>query len=560
MGSSSRAALFSLTLAACGGTLGDEPEPGPPRTAVVGDGVRQGSQDPADAIFDPTKIHDIALTIAPADWATVRDHPWAKTWVNADFAWDGEHVDGIGLRAFGAGSLIAGKPSLKLSFDRNVAHQDWRGLDELKLDNASQDPGYLNEFVTATALRRAGVPAARTGWARVTVNGAPAGFFVVLESIDDRFVKRWFGHDDGGLYSLNDHNWGQGLNPMTDPLTWFETETAFGGDGSELAAAAQVLATGTPAEVEATIDVDGFFRESVARSIMGSQDAFSADGNNFYLFDDRGKVTIIPWDFDVDLGAWYFDSAMNVDPRHPWTTSPWSYNSHSHAPYMDPVLQRALAAGHDPDALIAELLAGPMSWQALDTETAAAAALIKEAVHADVLNRGAAADQRAFDLRLYMHGRWSRLVGHEVAGCPVAAPGVLRTADLTPTGDVGWGSLTIDRTQWGPGFTVAGDHHCTGVFAHAPSVVTITVPAGYGLLRGAVGLQDWRQRCGNGVRFTISQGGVDVWTSTDRRGYDPALGFGPIELAPGPVTLTTSPLGEYSCDTAAWLDLELSPR
>ena len=55
-------------------------------------------------------------------------------------------------------------------------------------------------------------------------------------------------------------------------------------------------------------------------------------------------------------------------------------------------------------------------------------------------------------------------------------------------------------------------------------------------------------------------GGVDVWTSTDRHGYDPALGFGPLTLAPGPVTLTTSPLGEYSCDTAAWLDLELAPR
>lgn len=548
-----------LPWVACGGTVGDDPgvERGPAATTVGGE-ILPASQDPSDAVFDPTTIHDVALELAPADWASVRDHPGAKLWVRADFAWDGERVARIGVRAFGAGSLIAGKPSLKLSFDHEVRGQDWRGLDELKLDNASQDPGFLNEYLCTSAMRRAGIPAGRTGWARVTVNGAPAGFFVVLESIDDRFVQRWFGHDDGALYSMNGHHWGQGLNPMADPLTWYEPETAFGGDGHELAAAAAVVATGSPAEVEAAVDTAGFLRESVARSVMGSQDAFSADGNNFYLFDDHGRIRIVPWDFDVDLGAWYPDTVLTVEPRHPWTTSPWSRNSLTGVPYTDPVLRRALDRGADVDALTAELLAGPFAWESMDAQAAAAIALIRDAVHADVLGRGAAFDQRAFDLRLWLHGRWSTLAGREVAYCPAAPTGVLRAADLAPTGTVGWGELLIDRSHWGPGFTVAGAHHCTGVFAHAPSTVTITVPAGYGRLRGAVGLQDWRQRCGDGARFTISQSGVDLWTSPDLHNYDAAVAFGPLALAPGPATLTTSPLGEYSCDTAAWLDLELA--
>lgn len=550
--------LGALALAGCGGIV-DEPAPGP-RADPVTVGVLGASQDITDTVFDPTRIHDVALELAPADWASVRDNPGAKLWVRASFTCDGERLDDIGVRAFGAGSLIAGKPSLKLSFDRNVRGQAWRELDELKLDNASQDPGFLNELVATAAMRRAGVPAARTGWARVTVNGAPAGFFVVLESIDDRFVERWFGHDDGALYSMEGHHWGQGLNPMAEPRTWYEPETSFGGDGSELAAAAAALATGTPAEVDARIDVAGFFRESVARSIMGSQDSFSADGNNFYLFDDHGRVRIVPWDFDVDLGAWYPDTAMTVDPRHPWTTSPWSRNSLTSAPYTDPVLQHALARGADVGALTAELLAGPFAWEAMDAQAAAAAALIRDAVHADVLERDAAADQRAYDLRLWLHSRWSALAGREVAYCPAAPAGVLRAAELAPTGAVGWGELLIDRSNWGPGFTVAGAHHCTGIFAHAPSTVTLTVPAGYGRLRGAVGLQDWRQRCGNGASFAIAQNGVELWASPARGSYDPAVAFGPIDVAAGPLVLTTSPRGEYSCDTAAWLDLELAPR
>ncbi len=453
MSPSPRSALIGLllALAACGGTIGDDPGEvtGPAADNVAG-GVLPDSQDPADAVFDPGRVHDLALELAPADWALVRDNPWAKTWVKGSFTWNGERLDDIGVRAFGAGSLIAGKPSLKLSFDRHVADQEWRGLDELKLDNASQDVGFLNEHVATAAMRRAGVPASRNGWARVTVNGAPAGFFVVLESVDDRFLERWFGHDDGALYSMKQHNWGQGLNPMADPLTWFEPETSFGGDGQELAAAATVLATGTFAEVEAAVDVGGFLRESVARSVMGSLDSFSADGNNYYLFADRDRVRIIPWDFDVDLGGYYFDTAMTVDAHHPWTTSPWAYNALTRAPYTDPVLRRALEAGADVDALVAELLAGPFAWPLMDASAATGALVIRDAVHADVLGRGAAFEQRALDLRLFLHSRWSALAGREVAHCPAAAAGVRRTADLAATGTVGWGAARRSHAV-GPG-------------------------------------------------------------------------------------------------------------
>ena len=51
--------------------------------------------------------------------------------------------------------------------------------------------------------------------------------------------------------------------------------------------------------------------------------SFSADGNNFYLFVDEGQVRIVPWDCDVDLGVWYLPTALSVDPRQPWLTSPW---------------------------------------------------------------------------------------------------------------------------------------------------------------------------------------------------------------------------------------------
>lgn len=512
--------------------------------------------DPTDAVFDPTRIATLELTMGGADWAEIRDTPWTEAWHTATFRWDDEEVTEIAVRAFGQGSQIAGKSSLKLSFDRVVDGQEWHGLDELKLDNSSQDVGFLNEFLATAIMRRFGVPAARTGWARVRVNGENAGFFVVLESIDDRFVERWFGHDDGVLYGMNSGYYAQGLNPMADGLTWFEPQTSIDSDGADLVALAETVASGTDEELAAVLDLRGFGRESVARSVMGSMDAFSADGNNYYLYDDGGRWTILPWDFDVDLGGYYFSQALTVDPRAPWATSPWAVNPITGAAYTDPVLTRNLASGLDTDALVAELLAGAMDWETVDAEAKAAAELIRDDVYADVLGYGSAFDQRRADVRMFLHARLSGLTGYDVAPCaiPDGLPAdAVSLADMAPTGTVGWGELLVDRTYWGPGFSVAGEHGCTGVFAHAPSTVTVTIPDGVTRLVGKAGLQDWVQQCGDGAVFAIRQG-TTLWESDTLRNYDAAAAF-EVEVSPGALTLVTTTNADYSCDTAAWVDV-----
>jgi len=515
--------------------------------------------DPTEVLFDPQVVHTLTLTLDEADWLSVRDDPWAKEWVPADFSWQDETVSQVAIRAFGHGSLRAGKPSIKISFDRLVDGQLWRDLDELKLDNSAQDVGYLNERIATAILRRMGLPAARTGWAELVVNGEPAGFFVVLEAIDDRFVERWFGHDDGALYSTREHEYGHGLTPADDPLVYYEPQTSKGGDGSELARAMEVLESGSDEAMAETLDLEGFFGVSVTRSVMGSMDAFSADGNNFYLYDDHGLLRLIPWDFDVDLGGYYFSSALTVDPRQPWVTSPWSADSITGAPYTDPVLLRTLALGEDPERIIEELLAGPMAWERVDREVAEAAALVRDHVATDVLGNLDSFDQRAADLRLFLHARIAGLLGTEPASCPDPGEGVLQAADLVVEGTVGWGSLMIDSSNWGPGHTVAGEHACTGVFAHAPSTVRLEVPAGYGQLSGAVGLQDWNQRCGDGATFQVVQDGEVLWSSPTLATYDPAVSFGPVTVVPGSVLLQTEVNGAYTCDTTSWLDLALEP-
>lgn len=314
-----------------------------------------------------------------------------------------------------------------------------------------------------------------------------------------------------------------------------------------------MVAAGSDADLAAAVDLDLFLKESVGRSVMGSLDCLSCDGNNYYLHQGSDGVwRIVPWDFDVDLGVWYMTTALAVDPRAPWVSSPWAYDAATYEPYTDPLLTRQLAMGADVDAEIAALLAGPLAYDAVTARIAAAADLIRADVHADVLGYGARFEQRVADLHLFLHSRLSALSGGEVADC-APLPG-LPLSFFAPSGTVGWGALLVDATNWGPGVTVNGAHACTGVFAHAPSTVTVTIPDGYATLSGAVGLQDWNQQCGDGARFRVEQGGAVLWQSDVVRNYDDAVPFS-VAIGAGALSLVADPVTEYSCDTAVWVDV-----
>ena len=84
---------------------------------------------------------------------------------------------------------------------------------------------------------------------------------------------------------------GHGLMPLDDALAYFQYNTSVTGDGSDLEDLTRIVAEGSDEELSAVLDLDGFFTESIVRTLAGSQDSFSADGNNFYLYNDPGAHT-----------------------------------------------------------------------------------------------------------------------------------------------------------------------------------------------------------------------------------------------------------------------------
>jgi len=75
----------------------------------------------------------------------------------------------------------------------------------------------IKERLTMLLFQRLGLPASREAHTLLYINGRHAGVYVIGESIDQRYLQRHFGEDDGYLYK---YEWDGPYHPQykTAPL------------------------------------------------------------------------------------------------------------------------------------------------------------------------------------------------------------------------------------------------------------------------------------------------------------------------------------------------------
>lgn len=193
------------------------------------------------------------------------------------------------------------KPSLTLNFDKFARGQRFHGLDKIHLNNSVQDPSYLCEKLAREMFVAAGVPAARVGHARVSLNDRALGFYVLVEGYNKRFLKRHFKSTKGNLYD------GGSGGDITRTL---EVDSGEEPD-NRTDLAALLAATREPnaikryARLEQILDVDRFVTFAALEVLLQHWDGYCLGPNNFRLFHDvdRDKMVFLPHGMDQILGV-----------------------------------------------------------------------------------------------------------------------------------------------------------------------------------------------------------------------------------------------------------------
>ena len=216
-------ALPLLLLAGCSlfdsSTPADEPEGG------EGGAVRP--DDKASALFREGSVPRFDFEIADSAWTWLNDHAADEEYVPALLRVDSVEVGTVGLRYKGSygslfncvqgGKIVCERLSFKIDFDRYDSTVRLHGLKKLNLHSLRGDGSLLRDRVSYRLYREMGVHAPRAQHALVSINGAPAGIYGMIENVDGRFAKSRWKEVDGGEGNIYKETWPRGTN-----ATFFE--------------------------------------------------------------------------------------------------------------------------------------------------------------------------------------------------------------------------------------------------------------------------------------------------------------------------------------------------
>lgn len=311
----------------------------------------------SELLFDQTVVHEIAMEIGDDDLAML--DPPSDDRVPVILTVDGETAVGAGVRLKGVSQFqgMDQKPGFSIETDEFVDGLELFDVDRFTLGNATWDHSFVAEQLVYELHRAAGIPAARTALARVSVNGETFGLYVMRETYDERWLEQYFADPTGNLYEA----------PGGGPDTVLELRTnERRANTSDIDAVAEVVATASDddyrAAIEDLVDVDELLTYWAIEALTADWDGYAYDltppglapnadpplanpyPNNFYAYHDpeTDRFVLIPHGSDLTfgLGAGF---TYDIDPTTPVLIPPKVDATVATRLWNDPTFRNELA-------------------------------------------------------------------------------------------------------------------------------------------------------------------------------------------------------------------------
>ena len=298
-------------------------------------GIPKASENPGyiSRLFDERRVHSLDIQIE--DWEEFLENAEEETYVSCTAVIDGEEFHQVGLRAKGNNSLSLteeyglSRYSLKLEFDHFNQGGNYYGLDKLSLDASFQDNSYMKTWIAYDMMEFMEVPAPLRSYVWVTVNGEDWGLYLAVEEPEEAFARRNFGNDYGRLYKpdykrLDAENADVALkyiddDPESYPNIFDNAKVDITqGDKERVIEALKILSTGK--DLEKAVNIEEVLRYFTVQVFVMNWDSYLGyTGHNYYLYEEEGILSILPWDYNLAFGTYALGM---TDPRRAGWSSP----------------------------------------------------------------------------------------------------------------------------------------------------------------------------------------------------------------------------------------------
>ena len=282
-------------------------------------------------LFDTTEIIEINIVMDEDDWETMLSNAMSEEYYTCDVVVNGTTFKSVAIRPKGNTSLsaIAMDPdtdrySIKLEFDHFVEGQTCFGLDKLILNNNYADATNMKEAIIYDMYEYLDADASLYNYAKVSVNGEYCGVYLALEAVEQSFMLRNYGTQDGELYKpdtmemggdnagggfgMGSESAGADLNYTDDDLDSYQTiwdsevTGTSKGDHRRVVTALKNISEGT--DLEEYLDVDNVLKYMAVHTFAVNMDSLSGSmSHNYYLYEYDGQLNIFPWDYNLSWGG-----------------------------------------------------------------------------------------------------------------------------------------------------------------------------------------------------------------------------------------------------------------
>ena len=260
-------------------------------------------------LFTQDSVHEIDIQIAEDAWQDMLENPLEEEFHQADVVIDGEVMGNVGIRTKGNTSLtsVANSDSDRYSFKIDFDYYDdgsYYGLKKLNLNNNYSDSTYMKEYISYEICEAMGLPTPAHSYTHITVNGEEWGLYLAVEAVDKVFVANKFQETTGDLYKPD--GTGANLAYIDDDISSYSglslKTNESTSDGSDMLALIKALDSGEG--LEDVLDVDEALRYLAVNVSIANFDSYlGGTTHNYYLYEQNGRFSVIPWDYNLAFGG-----------------------------------------------------------------------------------------------------------------------------------------------------------------------------------------------------------------------------------------------------------------
>lgn len=299
---------------------------------------------------DITEVLEINIIDKYNNMSKIYEDPKTELYYEVDMVINGIYYYNVGIRTKGTTIFYwledndSNKLSFKVRLNYKNPEQNYMGMTELHLNAQAMDPTGMREYLIYDIYNEAGIDTQKYCLAELKIDNRSIGLVTMVEVINEKYVEYIYNSKDGNLYKPVNQEYknvyGAEFAYTTDNIedykgifNYVKTENTTEEDKQRLISILKKMKEATtPEEVESCfMDFDKVLKAMAINKVVSNVDGFAGRTlRNFFIYEENGKIDIIPFDFNFSLGTHVKEYFFEDEDIYDLGLIEYNYNAHSY--------------------------------------------------------------------------------------------------------------------------------------------------------------------------------------------------------------------------------------